>query len=144
MSWGIGLLWRNHWLAWHYKQGWDLPGHNIGWGEIVAVELAVWTAIALSLTTTTLQLCLDNQGVIGALNAGKLHNAKENLVLQQITSLLLDRDIWLDIVWVALPDNLADALSRRKLGCIDSLIKIIPKLPVELHDSLYKVTDLII
>jgi hypothetical protein len=33
------------WLAWQFKEGWKSEGREIGWGEMVAIELATWTLV---------------------------------------------------------------------------------------------------
>ena len=40
-SWGIGLVIDGKWLAWQFKEGWRSEGREIGWAEMVAVELAI-------------------------------------------------------------------------------------------------------
>ena len=47
-GWGIGLILASDrkWLAWQFKEGWRSEGCEIGWAEMVAVELAVRTLIA--------------------------------------------------------------------------------------------------
>jgi len=40
-GWGIGLILDGKWLTWQLKDGWKSEGHEIGWAEMVAVELAV-------------------------------------------------------------------------------------------------------
>ena len=39
-SWGIGLSVGNQWAAWRLVPGWNTRGHDIGWAEAVALELA--------------------------------------------------------------------------------------------------------
>ena len=40
-GWGIGLVLDGRWLAWQFQDGWKSDGRDIGWAEMVAVELAV-------------------------------------------------------------------------------------------------------
>lgn len=42
-SWGISFVLDGRWLAWELKPGWKTDGRDIGWTEMVAVDLAVWT-----------------------------------------------------------------------------------------------------
>jgi hypothetical protein len=66
-SWGIGLVLDGRWLAWGYKPGWYLEGWEIGWAEMVAVNLAAVTMISSGLTNISITGLTDNQGVHGAL-----------------------------------------------------------------------------
>ena len=45
-SWKISLILDGKWLAWEFCEGWKPDGHDIGWGEMVAIELAVCTLLA--------------------------------------------------------------------------------------------------
>jgi hypothetical protein len=77
-GWGIGFIYRGRWLAWKYIPGWFCEGRCIGWGEMVAIELALRTLVASGVRNAHFKLRSDNQGVIGALAAGKSYNAGEH------------------------------------------------------------------
>jgi hypothetical protein len=47
-SWGIGFVMDTHWLAWHLIPGWHSVERDIGWSEMVAVELALHTICSCS------------------------------------------------------------------------------------------------
>jgi hypothetical protein len=70
-GWGISLILNGKWLAWEFKEGWRSEGHEIGWGEMVVVELAVRTLIAGKFTRCHIIICSDNKGIVGALKAGR-------------------------------------------------------------------------
>lgn len=70
MSWGIGLVLNDKWLAWRLKEGWRCEGRDIGWGEMVAVDLAVRTLVNAGFSDCQVVLQSDNAGVVGALSAG--------------------------------------------------------------------------
>lgn len=146
-SWGIGFTFKGKWLAWKYKDGWFSEGRCIGWGEMVAIELALRTVIASKLANVHFKLRSDNQGVIGALAAGKSYNEQENAILQHILSLFHDHSIWFTIEWVASAENPADDPSRGIFGPKEKLWPHPPKLPRHLkqyihHSISYK--DLVI
>ena len=37
-GWGIGLILDDKWLAWQFKEGWQLEGYKIGWAEMVVEQ----------------------------------------------------------------------------------------------------------
>ncbi|KAJ7041251.1 hypothetical protein C8F04DRAFT_895019, partial [Mycena alexandri] len=79
---------------------------------MVAVELALRTVIAAGRRKAHLILRSDNQGVIGALAAGKSHGRQENTILQHILRLFYENEIWFSVRYVPSAENLADAPSR--------------------------------
>lgn len=111
-SWGIGLIFGDNWSAWRLSEGWKSDGRDIGWAEMVAVELAVHSLIAAGQHHSHFLLHSDNQGVVGALKAGVSRSSQQNSVLHRIVSLLLEHSLWLTTIWVASKDNPADAPSR--------------------------------
>jgi hypothetical protein len=111
-SWGIGLVLDGKWLAWEYKPGWYSEGREIGWAEMVAVNLAVATLISSHLTNITIVGFTDNQGVHGALKAGFSRGTKQNEILRRIVQLMQEYNVWLSWEWVPSADNLADGPSR--------------------------------
>lgn len=111
-SWGIGLIFGDHWSAWRLSDGWKSEGRDIGWAEMVAVELALRSLIAAGFRDTHFLLRSDNQGVVGALRAGFSCSSQQNTILRHIVSLLLEHSLWFTTVWVASADNPADAPSR--------------------------------
>ncbi len=70
MSWGIGLVINGKWLAWELKQGWCSEGREIGWAEMVAIELALLILKAVGYKDCHIILQSDNQGIVEALRAG--------------------------------------------------------------------------
>jgi Reverse transcriptase-like len=92
-SWGIGIVFNNVWDAWKLRPRWNKDGHNIGWAEIVAIELGILFAVHLGHTNIHFLIKSDNQGVIHAIERGRSRNSEQNQVLQQITSLLSQHSI---------------------------------------------------
>lgn len=111
-SFGIGVIWSGHWDSWRLVDGWKSHGRDIGWAEMVAVELGLRTMIAGGMRKTNIILKSDNAGVIGALQAKKSRSYQQNTVLRRIIALLMEHDIWITSEYVESKNNLADLPSR--------------------------------
>jgi hypothetical protein len=111
-SWGIGMVFNGEWDAWKFSNGWDSDGRNIGWAEIVAIEIGLLFAIHMGYSDTHFTIQSDNQGVIHAIKGGKSRSPSQNLVLQRITSLLSHNKLWISSSYVPSAINLADPPSR--------------------------------
>jgi Reverse transcriptase-like len=111
-SWGIGIILNNEWDAWKLLLGWDKNGRNIGWAEIVAIELGLLFAIHRGYSDTHFLIKSDNQGVIQAIEGGKSRSPEQNAVLQRITSLLSSHKLWISSLYIPSIENLADRPSR--------------------------------
>ena len=112
----IGIILDNKWDHWRFHPNWDKDGRNIGWAEIVAIELGLLFAIHQGYTDVHFLIKLDNQGVIHAIQGGKSRSPEQNLVLQRITSLLAQYKLWISLLYVPSMDNLADPPSRGLLA----------------------------
>ena len=111
-SWGIGVVFGNEWDTWRLIPGWDKDGRNIGWAEIVAIELGLLFAINKGFSDTNFLIKSDNQGVIHAIEGGKSRSPQQNTVLQRITTLLSQHNLWVSSLYVPSLENLADPPSR--------------------------------
>ena len=111
-SWGIGIILDLKWDAWQLHPGWDKDGRNIGWAEIVAIELGLLFAVHQGYSDMHFLIRSDNQGVIHAIQGGKSRSPEQNLVLQRITLLLSHHRLWIFSLYVPSLDNLADPPSR--------------------------------
>jgi hypothetical protein len=111
-SWGIGIVFGTRWDFWKLSKGWDKEGRNIGWAEMVAIELGLLFAVHMGYSDVHFVIKSDNQGVIHAIQGGKSRSPEQNLVLQRITAILLHYNIWLSSSYVPSLDNLADRPSR--------------------------------
>ena len=87
-------------------------GRNIGWAEMVAIELGLLFAIHQGHSDIHFIIKSDNQGVIHAIEGGKSRSLEQNAVLQCIISLLAHYRIWISSSYVPSVDNLADLPSR--------------------------------
>lgn len=111
-SWGIGIVLGDEWDFWKFQPGWDKDGRNIGWAEIVAIELGLLFAIHKGFSNTHFIIKSDNQGVIHAIKGGKSRSPGQNSVLQRITFLLSHHSLWISSLYVPSLDNIADRPSR--------------------------------
>jgi hypothetical protein len=111
-SYGVGVVFAGHWIAWQFRTGWKADGRDIGWAEMIAIELGIRVAIELGFRGTHFLVRSDNTGVIGSVGSGKARNAEQNRSLQRIVALMRANDLWLTSEYVASAANIADAPSR--------------------------------
>jgi hypothetical protein len=111
-SWGIGIVFNDEWDFWKLRPGWEKDGRNIGWEEMVAIELGLMFAVHQNFSDIHFVIKSDNQGVIHAIQGGKSRSHQQNLVLQRITALLSYHKIWISSSYVPSLENLADLPSR--------------------------------
>lgn len=76
---------------------------NIGWAEIVAIDMGVWTLDCY------IVLHSDNVECMGVLQAGHSRNSAWNFILQNIVSNFQNHSFWITIAWIPTTDNLANA-----------------------------------
>lgn len=135
-SWGIGIVFEGEWDSWKFIAGWDSDGRNIGWAEIVAIEIGLLFAIHKGYSDIHFLVKSDNQGVIHALDGGKSRSPTQNAVLQRITHLLSQHNLWFSSLYVPSSDNLADLPSRGFPATNRSHTLSSPTLPTCLHPFL--------
>jgi hypothetical protein len=111
-SWGVGVVFDGAWQGWRFCPGWKSDGRDIGWAEMVAIELGLRLAIARGARDTHFLIKSDNLGVIGALKGGKSRNLQQNRVLQRIVTLMRSHGIWISSEYVRSAENIADPPSR--------------------------------
>ena len=127
-SFGVGILINNKWAAFKFKR---LPFHDIGFAEMIAVELCVSFLTILYPSNSHFLIKSDNQGVIGAINKGISKGLNQNSSLSRLSSKLLSCSSFISASYVPSNLNLADPLSRGILpGPMSRL-----KLSIPLHDS---------
>lgn len=131
-SWGVGMILEGRWLAWELKHGWESEGRNIGWGEMIAIELAVRTLVAGKLSNAHVIIRSDNQGVIGALRGGKSRGEQQNAILRKIVWLMQEHGIWVSTEYVNTKENPADGPSRGIFPSRNELIAHPPAIPYHL------------
>lgn len=111
-SWGVGLVIDGRWQAWRLSSGWNTDGRDIGWAEMLAVEMALLTLVAGKFPPATYTIHSDNSGVVGAFGASRSRNPHQNSILHHILILMRDSNIWLNTHWIPSEENLADGPSR--------------------------------
>jgi hypothetical protein len=141
MTWGIGLILDSKWLTWELKEGWKSDGRDIGWAEMVAVELAVRTLITVKYTNCHVIIHSDNMGVTGALTAGRSRGTRQNAILHEIIKLIQENNIWVSAVWISTQSNPADRPSRGLFLNCSSLYAFPPKIPFHLQPYVHKSVD---
>jgi hypothetical protein len=135
-SWGIGFWMEGKWVAWRSIPGWKGDGRDIGWLEMVAVELALRTVINAGYNDVHLIFRSDNSGVVGAFKNGSSRNAPQNAILRRIIHLFHEHNIWVSTNWIPTEDNPADGPSRGVFPPFKDLFSPLPKLPAHLSDFL--------
>lgn len=131
-KWGVGFIMDGKWLAFKFVPGSFTEGRNIGWGEMVAVELAVRAIVNAGHHDCHIHIRSDNAGVVGALNVDMSRNTQENAILRQILLLFHIHKIWLTITWISTKVNPADGPSRGVFGKKSDLFPHPPKIPLHL------------
>ncbi|KAG2138503.1 hypothetical protein DEU56DRAFT_886827 [Suillus clintonianus] len=96
---------------------------------MVAIDLGVRALVHSGLHNVHLHFYSDNQGVVGALRAGRSRSLAQNDVLRQLSSFALDHDIWISVSWVSSANNLSDSISRGVFPSHLSRFKFPPPLP---------------
>ncbi|CUA71572.1 Dynein heavy chain domain-containing protein 1 [Rhizoctonia solani] len=119
-SFGVGVHLGGRVRAWVLKKGWKSSGRDIGWAEMIALELALLALAAAGYSNCSIMIHSDNQGVIGAFQTGRSRNTHQNAALQRIQSLVLDRNIQVSLTYVHTDENLADAPSRGIIASTDT------------------------
>jgi hypothetical protein len=140
-GWGIGLILDGKWLAWELKDGWKSDGRDIGWAEMVAVELAVRTLVTAKFSNCHIIIRSDNKGVTGALAAGRSRGTQQNAILREIVKLIQDKRIWVSTVWVSTHSNPADGPSRGVFPNRSSLYAFPPKIPFHIQPYVHRSVD---
>jgi hypothetical protein len=136
-SFGIGIVFDGEWDAWRLKPGWKKDRRDIGWAEMIAIELGLLAAVARGHSNVHFLVKSDNMGVIGALSAGKSRNLEQNRVLQRVVALSRIHGIWMTSQYVASAVNIADAPSRGvPISCMSRSTTPVP-IPPCLHPFLY-------
>jgi hypothetical protein len=137
-QWGIGLVINGRWLAWQLKDGWNSEGHEIGWAEMVAVELAIQTLVTAKFTNCHIIMHSDNKGMVGVLQAGCSRGTQQNSILHEIVKLIQDNDLWISTIWIPTLENPVDGPSRGNFPGKNSIYAFTPKLPFHLTKLVHR------
>ena len=128
-TWGIGLLLNGRWLAWKLRDGWRTDGRDIGWAEMVAVELALRSLAAAGHYDTHVIIHSDNQGVVHSVAAGRSRGCQQNAILRHIVHLIQTHKVWITTKWISTHNNPANPLSRGSLPTGDKRLANRPAIP---------------
>ncbi|EUC56894.1 reverse transcriptase/ribonuclease H, putative [Rhizoctonia solani AG-3 Rhs1AP] len=134
-SFGIGLTLDETWSNWRFTPGWDSDDRNIGWAEMVAVELGVLAAIDHGLSNISLTIRSDNQGVIHALDRGRSRNRSQNDALIRINAATMAASIHIQLVYVSSGDNIADGPSRGTQDPTRTLVNLTQYIYIYTHNT---------
>jgi len=134
-SWGIGLVVKEYWSAWHLLLGWDHDDRDISWAKSVALKLAILWLVRNRFSDCNVMVRGDNMGFIGEFNKGRLWNASHNATIRRMASCLVPFNILLVPVYVS-SENRADSVSCSILGPHHLCLGFAFKLPSELSPFL--------
>jgi len=90
---GVGIALGCHWAVWKWAPGFKigpLQDYNIGWAEVVAIELSLHLALDLGLLGNpskcghTFLVHLDNARVVSVTNKGRSCSHKTNKILKHM------------------------------------------------------------
>jgi hypothetical protein len=126
-------------MAFQLRQGWKIPGRDIGWLETVAVEPITHIFDAWDLQSMRVVIHSDNQGTIGAMGKGRSLNYHINMSLRRcysiLTPCLIIPSLIPSLIYIDSASNPTDPLSRGILGPDEFCISIRPSLPKVLLDA---------
>ncbi|CDO73728.1 hypothetical protein BN946_scf185015.g56 [Trametes cinnabarina] len=114
-AWGIGLITGATWDAWKWAvpyETWHSDGRDIGWAEMVAIELALRTLEEAGIRDADVLIRSDNEGVIHALQRGRSRNFQVNLSIRRTEALCMALNIVIRPIYVNAKINRADPVSR--------------------------------
>src|SRR5882724_6158517 len=69
--------------------GWKHGDRDIGWAELVALELAILWLVQCEFAYCEVMVEADNTGVIGVFNKGQSHNVSRNAAICRMASSLV-------------------------------------------------------
>ncbi len=114
-DWGIGIVVDGCWDAWKWsiaRAGWNTEGRDIGWAEMVAIELVVRRLEELGISDADVLVRSDNQGVVGGFRRGRSRNYQVNLSIRRTEIICISRNLRIKLEYVNTKVNQADAVSR--------------------------------
>ncbi|OBZ72642.1 hypothetical protein A0H81_07918 [Grifola frondosa] len=114
-NWGIGVIVSERWAAWRWKlplAEWKACGRDIGWAEMVAVELAIRYVEELGHTNADILIRGDNEGVVGAFTRGRSRNFQVNDSIRRAGVIGMSLNLSFKLTYVNTKVNKADPVSR--------------------------------
>lgn len=128
-TWGVSFVTGDKWLVWELRLNWKSEGRDIGWAEIVAVDLSVHALVNAGFNNCHIILESDNSGIVGALAAGRSRSLLQNAIFCRIIDTFQSVSIWLIIVWVPSATNKADGPFRGLFPSRCMLFAFPPRIP---------------
>lgn len=113
-SWGVGVVIGGKVDAWKLRSGWKSERRDIGWAEMVAVELAVRHVEGMGLRDCDILVLSDNMGVVGAFTRGRSRNYQVNASIRRAAVIAMSLNIRFVVNYVSTDANVADPVSRGK------------------------------
>lgn len=110
-TWGIGIIIGGRSAAWKLAADWEADGRDIGWAEMVALELACMYLTKDHKDVTIIVHC-DNTGVIGAWSKGWSRNFHVNFAIRRAVYVCMSPNLGILPEYVESKYNKADRLSR--------------------------------
>ena len=81
-SFGIRVVVENKWRAWKLRTGWDTDRKDIGWAEVVGLELLVTILTSFQPLEQMFRIYGDNTGVVEGWKRGRSRNHNTNQVFR--------------------------------------------------------------
>ena len=114
-DWGIGLVVGERCAAWKWAvptSEWKTNGRDIGWAEMIAVELATRYLDQIGTENSDILVRGDNMGVVGAFERGRSRNYQVNESIRRTEVVCMSRNIRITLQYVNTKENRADEVSR--------------------------------
>ena len=108
---GVGIVLGDRWRAWRLLPGWNEDGRDIGWAEVVGMELLIRSIVQYN-APPGIKIFGDNNGVIKGWWTGRSQNSETNRVFRRIHKLLEECDAVLTTRYINTTQNPADSPSR--------------------------------
>ncbi|OJT04921.1 hypothetical protein TRAPUB_4263 [Trametes pubescens] len=118
-NWGIGIVIGKEWDAWRWAvpyREWHAQGRDIGWAEMVAIELLMRRLEELGWENADFRIRSDNDGVIKAFRKGRSRNWQVNLSIRRTEHLCIAHNLFAHPEYVNTKVNRADPVSRGTPG----------------------------
>ncbi|CDO77643.1 hypothetical protein BN946_scf184946.g37 [Trametes cinnabarina] len=138
-SWGIGVVIADTWDAWRWRvtrEVWNTCSRDIGWAEMLAIELLLRRMVEMDWENANLLVRSDNEGVIKAFRRGRSRNWQVNMSIRRAELICMEKNIQIIPVYVNTKDNRADPVSRGIPGPTLSRFHSKFRLPDEISEFL--------
>ena len=118
------------WATWKLTPNWVTSGQDVGWAEVIALEVTVLWLAESSFHDACIKVNCDNTNVINTFRRGRSRNAPRNECIRHISTILAISNLSLLPNYVTSAVNKADSLSHGitsdPLNCIAANIHLPP------------------